>query len=60
MHTFGKTLKKYEQLSGVAGSLSIIVKKNEMKLNSTAAIAELLLFGKKATTIKDIPKRVYE
>ena len=44
----------------MAGSLSIIVKKNEMKLKRTAAIEELLLLGKKATTIKDTPKRVYE
>jgi hypothetical protein len=31
-----------------------------MKLKRTAAIAELLLLGKKATTIKEIPKRVCE
>ena len=31
-----------------------------MKLKRTAAIEELLLLGKKATTIKDTPKRVYE
>ena len=44
----------------MAGSYSIPDKKNVMKLIKTEATAELLLLGKKATTINASPRRVHE
>ena len=58
MHTLGKILSKFQIVSDVDGSFKSSDKKNVTKLKSIAEIEELLLVGKNAIIIKDIPRFV--
>ena len=60
MQTFGTMLIPYQRADGVAISYIMYTKQYVMKLNSTAAIPELLLVGRNATIINDHAHRLME